>query len=159
MRVQRMLARGRRRAEDRMTDRCQIGTVTRGERDPDTDDYPMVFTPVYDGPCRFKAGNVQAQDVDVAAQLLVTQLATLSLRSAPPSPSERACRCASRARQTDPALPGTVATVKAPFRSADATADDSRGGHRWLTTNSDSSPATSARCPPGPARSSVRQSR
>ncbi|QKS17313.1 hypothetical protein HUN59_14820 [Curtobacterium sp. Csp2] len=122
MRVQRMLARGRRRAEDRMTDRCQIGTVTRGERDPDTDDYPMVFTPVYDGPCRFKAGNVQAQDVDVAAQLLVTQLATLSL----PIDTSTAVRAGMEVRvtssATDPALPGTVATVKAPFRSADATA-------------------------------------
>ncbi|MGW8430933.1 DUF6093 family protein [Curtobacterium citreum] len=117
-----ILAMGRRQAERLMTDRCQIGTVTRGERDPETDDYPMVFTPVYDGPCRFKAGNVQARDVDVAAQLLVTQLATLSL----PIDTSTAVRAGMEVRitssATDPALPGTVATVKAPFRSADATA-------------------------------------
>ncbi|WIA96414.1 DUF6093 family protein [Curtobacterium sp. MCBA15_004] len=117
-----ILAMGRRQAERLMTDRCQVGTVTRGPIDPDTDDYPTVFEPVYDGPCRYKAGNVQAHDAEVAGQLLVSQLATLSL----PIDTSTAVRAGMQVRitssATDPALPGTVATVKAPFRSADATA-------------------------------------
>lgn len=110
-------------AESLMTDTCQIGSLSSDEvLNPETGEYEHVFTPVYDGPCRFKAGNVQASDVESASQLLVSQLATLSLPIATSLEVRNGMQVRVTGSLTDPALPGTTATIRAPFRSAYATA-------------------------------------
>lgn len=88
------LPRFRAEAESLMTDTCQIGSFSSDEvLNPETGEYEHVFTPVYDGPCRFKAGNVQASDVESASQLLVSQLATPPCRSIRLRMCGTACRC------------------------------------------------------------------
>lgn len=110
-------------AESIMTDTCQVGFVSSDEvLNPETLELEYVFTPVYDGPCRFKAGNVQASDVESSTQLLVSQLATLSLPIGTSADVRNGMEVRVTASLTDPALPGTRATIKAPFRSAYATA-------------------------------------
>lgn len=110
-------------AESLMTDACQVGfNVQTGNQNPDTLEYEYVFTPVYDGPCRFKAGNVQASDVESASQLLVSQLATLSLPIDTSTEVKNGMQVRVTGSLTDPALPGTTATIRAPFRSSYATA-------------------------------------
>lgn len=120
--VERLLPDFRFNAESLMTDTAQIGFVTDSLELDEHGEYVPTFTPVYDGPCRFKAGNVQASDVEASSQLLVSQLATLSL----PISSSDAVRNGMTVRVTgsltDPALPGTVARIEAPFRSSYATA-------------------------------------
>lgn len=114
---------GRVAAEALMTDTAQIGFDAEGtEIDPTTGEYEHVFTPVYDGPCRFKAGNVQASDVEAASQLLVSQLATLSLPIGTSVDVKNGMQVRVTGSLTDPALPGTVAMIRAPFRSSYATA-------------------------------------
>lgn len=106
-----------------MTDTCVIGTESSDQvQNPDTLEYEYVFTPVYEGPCRFKAGNVQASDVESASQLLVSQLATVSLPIATSADVRNGMQVRVTSSLTDPALPGTVATIRAPFRSSYATA-------------------------------------
>ncbi len=109
-------------AESLMTDTVQIGFNKQSTELDEHDEYPMVFTPVYEGPARFKAGNVQANDVESASQLLVSQLATLSLPIATSLDVANGMEVRVTASSTDPALPGTVATVKAPARGAYTTA-------------------------------------
>ncbi|WP_336698185.1 DUF6093 family protein [Curtobacterium sp. USHLN213] len=121
--VDRLLPGFRDAAESIMTDTCQIGTVSTDQvQNPVTLEYEYVFTPVYDGPCRFKAGNMQASDVESASQLLVSQLATLSLPIDTSTDVRNGMQVRVTGSLTDPALPGTVATIKAPFRSAYSTA-------------------------------------
>lgn len=123
MRAARILARGRHLATEFMTDTAQIGFESDGTvLNPDTGEYEHTFTAVYDGPCRFKAGNVQASDVEAASQLLVSQLATLSLPIGTSLEVKNGMQVRVTASLTDPALPGTVAEVKAPFRSSYTTA-------------------------------------
>lgn len=122
----------RRQAQLMMTETCEVGPLgDRGPLDPTTNEYgPAQIEPVYVGPCQFKAGGVQASDVDAATQLLVTQLSTLKLPIADDDRitvgSSAAIRRGMRVRivtsETDPALVGSAATVRAPFRSAYATA-------------------------------------
>lgn len=110
-------------AESLMTDTCVIGTESTDQvLNQDTLEYEYVFTPVYDGPCRFKAGNVQASDVESASQLLVSQLATLSLPIDTSTDVRNGMQVRVTGSVTDPALPGTTATIEAPFRSSYATA-------------------------------------
>jgi hypothetical protein len=116
------VAAGRAAAEALMTDTCQVGFDKQSDVLDEHGEYPMVFTPVYDGPCRFKAGNVQASDVEAASQLLVSQLATLSLPIGTSVDVRNGMQVRVTGSLTDPALPGTVATIKAPFRSAYSTA-------------------------------------
>lgn len=120
--VERLLPDFRRNAESLMTDTCQVGFDKQSDELDEHGEYPMVFTPVYDGPCRFKAGNVQASDVEAASQLLVSQLATLSLPIGSSVDVRNGMQVRVTGSLTDPALPGTVATIKAPFRSAYSTA-------------------------------------
>jgi hypothetical protein len=123
VRAARILARGRTLAAEFMTDRCVIGTRSSDQvLNPDTLEYEYVFTEVYSGPCRFKAGNVQASDVESATQLLVTQLATLSLPIDGSGDVRNGMLVRITESATDPALPGTEATIKAPFKSSYATA-------------------------------------
>lgn len=121
--VERLLPDFRSNAESLMTDTCIIGTESTDQvLNPDTLEYEYVFTPVYDGPCRFKAGNVQASDVESASQLLVSQLATLSLPIDTATDVRNGMQVRVTGSLTDPALPGTTATIEAPFRSSYATA-------------------------------------
>lgn len=123
MRAARILARGRHLAAEFMTDTAQVGFEAQStDMDPETGEYPAVFTPVYDGPCRFKAGNVQASDVEASSQLLVSQLATLSLPIAASGAVRNGMTVRVTGSLTDPALPGTTAMIKAPFRSSYTTA-------------------------------------
>lgn len=122
MRAARILARGRSLATEFMTDTAQIGFVTDSTELDENGEYGKVFTPVYSGRCRFKAGNVQASDVDSATQLLVTQLATLSLPIGGSEDIRNGMEVRITGSATDPALPGTVATIKAPFKSSYVTA-------------------------------------
>lgn len=123
MRAARILARGRILAAEFMTDRAQIGFESDGTvLNPETGEYESVFEVVYDGPCRFKAGNVQATDVESASQLLISQLATLSLPIGSSVEVLNGMTVKVTGSLTDPALPGTVAKIKAPFRSSYATA-------------------------------------
>lgn len=117
------VAAGRIAAEALMTDTAQIGFDSSDEvLNPDTGEYEHVFIPIYDGPCRFKAGNVQASDVEAATQLLVSQLATLSLPIATSVDVQNGMQVRVTDSLTDPALPGTVARIEAPFRSSYSTA-------------------------------------
>ena len=121
--VERLLPDFRNNAESLMTDTCIIGSESTDQvLNPDTLEYEYVFTPVYDGPCRFKAGNVQASDVESASQLLVSQLATLSLPIATSTDVRNGMQVRVTGSLTDPALAGTTATIRAPFRSSYATA-------------------------------------
>lgn len=122
MDVDRLLPDFRAAAESIMTDHCQIGFVTDSTELDEHGEYGKVFTPVYDGPCRFKAGNVQASDVDAASQLLVSQLATLSLPIDTSTDVRNGMTVKVTASLTDPALSGTEARVQAPFKSSYTTA-------------------------------------
>jgi hypothetical protein len=122
VRAARILARGRHLATEFMTDTAQIGFEVQSAEMDEHGEYPKVFNPIYDGPCRFKAGNVQASDVEAASQLLVSQLATLSLPIGTSVEVKNGMQVRVTASLTDPALPGTVAEVKAPFRSSYTTA-------------------------------------
>lgn len=122
----------RRQAQLMMTDTCEIGFMSdRGPLDPETNEYgPAELEPVYVGPCQFKAGGVQASDVDAGTQLLVSQLSVLKLPVADDSRitlgtsgvvrKDMVARILTSA--SDSALPGTTATVRAPFRGAYTTA-------------------------------------
>jgi hypothetical protein len=105
-----------------MTDTVQVGFNVQSSEMDEHDDYIKTFTPVYDGPGRFKAGNVQASDVESAGQLLVSQLAVLSLPIGTSVDVRNGMEVRVTGSLTDPALPGTVATVRGPFRSSYATA-------------------------------------
>lgn len=105
-----------------MTDTAQIGFEVQSTDMDEHGEYPAIFTPIYDGPCRFKAGNVQATDVEASTQLLVSQLATLSLPISTSVDVQNGMQVRVTGSLTDPALPGTVARIEAPFRSSYATA-------------------------------------
>lgn len=120
--VERLLPSFRADAESLMTDTAQIGFEKRSEEMDASGEYPALFTPIYDGPCRFKAGNVQASDVEASTQLLVSQLATLSLPVGSSVDVQNGMQVRVTGSLTDPALPGTVARIEAPFRSSYATA-------------------------------------
>lgn len=113
----------RQQAESLMTDTCQIGTVSNDKvLNESTLEYENTFTVVYDGPCEFKAGDVQASDVELAGQVLVTQLSTLKLPIASSTTVRMGMEVRVTGSQTDPALTGTVARIRAPFVSAYKTA-------------------------------------
>lgn len=120
--VERLLPDFRANAESLMTDTVQVGFNKPSSEMDEHEDYPTVFTPVYNGPGRFKAGNVQASDVESAGQLLVSQLAVLSLPVGTSTEVRNGMEVRVTGSLTDPALPGTVATVRGPFRSSYATA-------------------------------------
>lgn len=67
-------------ADALMVDECVIvsrssGTVFYEE----TGNYESIDSPIYEGKCRFRAGTVGAQEIDVQGQQRVEQEATLSL--------------------------------------------------------------------------------
>jgi hypothetical protein len=117
-----MLARGRRLAEARMSETCQIGREIDGPLDEATGKRTKVIEPVYSGPCRFRAANVQARDVEVLGQFLVSQSATLSLPIDGSGLVTKGHIVRITASKTDPALVDKQATIDGPFASSDATA-------------------------------------
>jgi hypothetical protein len=113
----------RSQAESMMLDWCQIGfEVDSPDIDEETGEYVKVFTPVYDGPCRFKAANTAVGEIDAAGQLLVERDATLSLPIATSTQVAKDMIVKLTASQTDPGMPGVRGRVKGSFASAFATA-------------------------------------
>jgi hypothetical protein len=119
-----VLAAGRKFAEAGMTDTCTIGVWKQsGELNETTGEYEYALDPiVYSGMCEFEAQNVQANDVDAASQLLVRQASTLKLPMGSSLGIEKGMTVVMTASGTDPDLPGTRATIQAPFASSYATA-------------------------------------
>jgi hypothetical protein len=109
------LGMGRTWAEARMTDTCQIGTVsTDAVLNEETGEYESTFTPVYDGICEFKAPTTAAGEINAAGQLLVEQDAILKLPVATSTDVAKDMEVRVTGSLTDPGLPGTVARIKGP---------------------------------------------
>lgn len=114
---------GRAFEERQMTDRCQVGTeTTEPVLNEETGEYETVFTVVYDGPCRFKAGDTQAGEIDASGQLLVEQDAVLKLPVASSTAVRKDMVVKVTGSLTDPGLVGVRARVKGPFASSYTTA-------------------------------------
>jgi hypothetical protein len=125
MRAARMLVRGRRLAEELMVDSCIIvsrsgGTVMNEE----TGEYEAVETAVYAGACKFSAGTVGVQEIDIQGQQRIEQEATLALPVDAPGSGDvdrdhvaRITDC-----KLDPALVGVELRIVTPHRQSYATA-------------------------------------
>jgi hypothetical protein len=114
---------GRAFEERQMTDRCQVGTESSDRiLNEETGEYETVFTPVYDGICRFKAGDTQAGEIDAAGQLLVEQDAILKLPVTTSTAVRKNMVVKVTASLSDPGLVGVRARVKGPFASSYTTA-------------------------------------
>lgn len=122
MRAQRILARGRMLAEDLMTDTCQVGTETPGTVLDDNGEYHPVFTLVYSGPCRFKAGTTAVSEVDAASQQLVEQNNTISFPIATSTDIGKNMIVTIVGSLTDPALVGIRGRIEGPFVGSYTTA-------------------------------------
>jgi hypothetical protein len=106
---------GRAAAESLMTDTCQVGTVSPGTvLDEATGEYTPVFTPVYAGKCKFKAGNTAANQIDAASQQLVEQSSTVSFPIATSTGIVKDMIIRFTGSLTDPALVGAEARVEGP---------------------------------------------
>lgn len=118
-----VLAQGRQAAEARMTDTCQVGFEVRSDvLNETTGEYPMVFTPIYDGPCEFRTGVRLGGSVDAASQLLEIQNAVLKLPIAGTTSVVKDMLAKVTSSATDPGLPGAVARVTGPFAETYSTA-------------------------------------
>jgi hypothetical protein len=113
---------GRVIAESIMTDTCKVGKEVTGALNEQTGKRETVIQPVYEGPCRFKASNVQAADTEQSGQLLVSQAATLSLPLGTSGAVTKGHVVEIMSSLTDAALVGKRARVDAPFASSYATA-------------------------------------
>jgi len=123
MRQARILYFGRRAAEKRMTDKCDIGTEARSPKvNPATGKHETTFTAVYSGPCRLKTSNTAAGEIDAAGQLLVEQDQILSLPVDTSTAVGKDMVVKITASETDPGMVGTRARVKAPSVGSDMTA-------------------------------------
>lgn len=123
MRQERILRFGRKAAEARMTDTCDIGYETKSEKvNPATGKHDTEFTATYSGVCRFKAGNTAAGEIDAQGQLLVEQDQSLSLPIATSTAVRKNMVVRITSSKTDPGLPGTRARIKAPAVGSDLTA-------------------------------------
>jgi len=113
----------RRQAESLMTDTAEVGTWSKaGPPDEATGEYNMVFTPVYSGKCRFKAGSTAVNRVDAGSQLLVQQQNTISFPIDTSTAISKDMIVRMLTSTTDPALPGVTARIKGPFVGAGLTA-------------------------------------
>jgi hypothetical protein len=102
-------------AESLMTDTCEVGTLSAGSvLDETTGEYTPLFTPVYTGKCKFKAGNTAANQVDAASQQLVEQSSTVSFPIDSSSGISKDMIIRFTESLTDPGLPGVVARVEGP---------------------------------------------
>lgn len=115
MRGSRMLERGRRMAEELMTDTCEIGVETIGpELDPMTNDRRRHFTSVYSGPCELKAAANDVREIDAAGQALGEEGTVLKLPVATSTVVRRNMIVRITASETDPGLVGVRARVQGP---------------------------------------------
>lgn len=70
----------RRHAESLMVDHCVIGAAGEPVWNEETGQYdPGVSAPVYEGPCRYRAGNTAVHEVDAQGQALIEQSDVLSV--------------------------------------------------------------------------------
>jgi hypothetical protein len=123
MRAARMLVRGRRLAEELMTDWCVAGTQAPGDvLDEVTGEYDPVFTPLYTGPCRFKAGTTAVGEIDAQGQLLIEQDSVISFPMAASEMLGKDHIVHMMGSETDFALIGVKARIKGPFTSSYTTA-------------------------------------
>lgn len=113
---------GRRWAETRMTDTCRITRTVKGVQNESTGKTGTTTETVYEGPCEFKADQVQATDREQSGQLLVTQDATLKLPIATSTAVTKGHDVEILTSATDPGLVGLRARVVGPFASAYTTA-------------------------------------
>lgn len=115
MRGSRMLERGRRMAEELMTDTCQIGTEKLGtDLDPETNERVVEFTSIYDGPCELKAAANDVREIDAAGQDLAEQGTVLKLPIATSAGVKRNMIVKITGSATDPGLVGVRARIQAP---------------------------------------------
>jgi len=115
MRGSRMLERGRRMAEELMTDTCQIGTEKLGtDLDPETNERVVTFTAIYDGPCELKAAANDVREIDAAGQDLAEQGTVLKLPIATSAGVKRNMIVKITGSATDPGLVGVRARIQAP---------------------------------------------
>ncbi|MEK6343519.1 MAG: DUF6093 family protein [Curtobacterium sp.] len=116
------LAMGRRWAEARMSDTCRITRQVDGGIDEATGKRTTVTETVYQGPCEFKADQVQATDREQSGQQLVVQDATLKLPIVTSTAVTKGHDVEILTSATDPGLVGRKARVVGPFASAYTTA-------------------------------------
>lgn len=117
-----VLERGRSFAERRMTDTCRVTRHVDGAIDEATGKRITVAETVYEGPCTFKAAQVQASTAEQSGQQLVIQDATLKLPIATSTDVTKGHDVEILSSATDPGLVGTRARIVGPFASAYTTA-------------------------------------
>lgn len=121
MRGKMMLARGRKRAIERMDSWCVISRP--GSRVWDEDAGVWVFQPVtvYEGICRLVGGSFQGKKADVAGQLIVVTSPEIHLPAntvgVAPGDDVTIISCESR-----PDIAGSTYTIREPFEGTQVTA-------------------------------------
>jgi hypothetical protein len=112
----------RAQAEALMTDTCRIGVESDGgTRNEVTGKLEQTFTKVYEGPCRFKAGNTGANAIEAAGQSLTEQTATLKLPVSTSGEVRTGMVAIMTGSATDPDLVGIRARIKGMFPASGAT--------------------------------------
>lgn len=123
MRAARMLVRGRRLAEELMTDSCVAGTEVRSSQaNETTGKYDLIFTALYTGPCQFKAGTTGVGEIDAQGQLLIEQDSVIKFPIATSGMLGKDHIVYMTGSLTDPALIGVKARIKGPFTASSTTA-------------------------------------
>jgi hypothetical protein len=118
-----MLVRGRRLAEELMTDSCVAGTEVRSSQaNQTTGKYELVFTALYTGPCQFKAGTTGVGEIDAQGQLLIEQDSVIKFPIATSGMLGKNHVVYMTGSETDPALIGVKARIKGPFTASSTTA-------------------------------------
>ena len=113
----------RRQAESLMMDTAEVGTWSEDTvLNESTGEYEKVFTTVYTGKCRFKAGDTALDPADAVGQLLVQQQNTISFPVDTSVSIAKDMIVRMLTSTTDPALPGVTARIKGPFVGAGLTA-------------------------------------
>ena len=79
MRGARMLQRGRRVAEERMSETIAVGWLVDGTDDNTGDPIQTVETPVYDGPARIRWASSTVSDMEGAGEQVAVQRPVLSV--------------------------------------------------------------------------------
>lgn len=115
MRAQRMLARGRRKAESLMGEAVEIGWERRSKTlNETTGKYDVTFERVYAGPAKFKAATTSVRERDAQGQLLTKRDNELHLPVDASVGVGTGMVVRVLASATDPALVGVQARVKGP---------------------------------------------
>lgn len=115
------IARGRAYVEAQMTDTCQIGVESDGVLDETTDEYGVIFTVLYEGPCLFRAGVRLGNEVDAAGQGLFLQNAVVKVPIEGTEMLGKGNVVILTGSATDPGIVGVRARVTGPFAQTYAT--------------------------------------